>query len=103
MGRRADDGKRDGWIQRFRRRETSGLGTAHSPATNFTTQTTSSDCGLFPSLQILRSLLPSNNLHPLNFPLRFLPRSFLLGAAGFRVDSVAAELQSPLPRTATST
>ncbi|MEY3226012.1 MAG: hypothetical protein RLZZ536_631 [Planctomycetota bacterium] len=25
MGRRADDGKRDEWIQRFRRRETSGL------------------------------------------------------------------------------
>ncbi len=25
MGRRADDGKRDGWIQRFRRRGTSGL------------------------------------------------------------------------------
>ena len=25
MGRRADDGKRDEWIQRLRRRETSGL------------------------------------------------------------------------------
>ncbi|MFN5973808.1 MAG: IS66 family insertion sequence element accessory protein TnpA [Planctomyces sp.] len=133
MGRRADDGKRDEWIQRFRRRKTPGLtvatfrewqgvsvaafyrwqkklragesggrstagialpaksspslpkaGNNTSPATNFSSEATSNDGGLFPSLQILRSLLPSNNLHPLNFLLRFLPCSFLWGGRRIR-------------------
>jgi hypothetical protein len=40
-------------------------------------------------------LFPSKSLHPLNFLLRFLPRSLLPGgAAGFSVDGIAAKPQS---------
>ena len=134
MGRRADDGKRDEWISRFRRRGTSGLTVATfcewecvSVAAFYRWQKKlragdpkvgQRQAQLFQSGPVLRcqeletahplppisaakrppateacflfcksceSLLPSNNLHPLNFLLRFLPRSFLWG--GRRIQS----------------
>lgn len=72
----------------------------HIRSTNFSSEATSTVGGLFPSVQLLRQLVPSKSLHPLSFPLHFLPRSFLsVGVAGRRIQrgGIAAEPQSSKP------